>query len=167
MASALLGRCRRVPKRMKNLLGERRLKPKWLVPMTFAEFRRGEGCVTYAVSTLRFGAELASIDTEGDSKMIRIQSAHNPGGISIAIDGQLVADYIQEVETSIRNAIEQHKHVHLFLRDVSHIDETGHSLLSRLAAQGVELSAAGLYSSYVVSEIQRALSSRQNRHNEK
>jgi len=95
--------------------------------------------------------------------MIWLQTANHPGGIRIAIDGQLVGDYIQEVETSIRNAIEQHKHVHLFLRDVSNIDETGHSLLSRLAAQGVELSAAGLYSSYVVAEIQRALSSRQSR----
>src|SRR5271167_5269838 len=94
--------------------------------------------------------------------MIRIQSANNQGGIRIAIDGQLVGEYIQEVETSIRKAIEQHKQVHLFLRDVSHIDETGHSLLSRLAAQGVELSAAGLYSSYVINQIQRALSCRES-----
>jgi hypothetical protein len=96
-------------------------------------------------------------------KMIRIQTVNNPGGIRIAIDGQLVGEYIQEVETSIRKAIEQHEHVHLFLRDVSHIDETGHSLLSRVAAQGVELSAAGLYSSYVVTQIRLALSSRQSR----
>jgi ABC-type transporter Mla MlaB component len=112
---------------------------------------------------LPVGAELALIDAEGDSKMIRIQTANNPGGIRIAIDGQLVGEYVEEVETSIRKAIEQHKDVHLFLRDVSHIDETGHSLLSRLAGQGVELSAAGLYSSYVVTQIQRALSSRQSR----
>jgi hypothetical protein len=95
--------------------------------------------------------------------MIRIQTANNPGGITIAIDGQLVGEYVEEVETSIRNAIEQHKQVHLFLRDVSHIDETGHSLLSRLAAQGVELSAAGLYSSYVITQIKDGLSFRQSR----
>jgi ABC-type transporter Mla MlaB component len=95
--------------------------------------------------------------------MIRIQTANNPGVVRIAIDGQLASDYVEEVETSIRQAIEQHKHVHLFLRDVSHIDEAGHSLLSRLAAEGVELSAAGLYSSYVVTQIQSALSSRQSR----
>jgi hypothetical protein len=95
--------------------------------------------------------------------MIRIQTANQPGGTRIAIDGQLVGEYVEEVETSIRKAIERHKDVHLFLRDVSHIDETGHSLLSRLAAQGVELSASGLYSSYVVGQIQRALSSRQSR----
>jgi len=95
--------------------------------------------------------------------MIRIQTANNPGGITIAIDGQLVGDYVEEVEASIRKATsEPHKNVHLFLRDISHIDETGHSLLSRLAAQGVELSAAGLYSSYVISQIQRALSCRES-----
>jgi len=95
--------------------------------------------------------------------MIRIQTADKAGGIRIAIDGQLVGEYVEEVETSIRKAIEQHKDVHLFLRDVSRIDEMGHSLLSRLAGQGVELSAAGLYSSYVVTQIRRALSSRLSR----
>jgi hypothetical protein len=95
--------------------------------------------------------------------MIRIQTAIEAGDIAIVIDGQLVGDYVKEVETSLREAIEQYKHVHLFLRDVSHIDETLHALLSRLAAQGVELSADGLYSSYVVSQIQLALSSGQSR----
>lgn len=95
--------------------------------------------------------------------MIRIQAVHKAGGIRIAIDGQLVGEYIGEVETSIRNAIEQHKEVHLFLRDVSHIDETGHSLLARWAAQGVELSATGLYSSYVVAQIQQALKTHPSR----
>ena len=93
--------------------------------------------------------------------MIRIQTANNQGGITVAVDGQLVGEYVEEVEASIQKASEQRKNVHLFLRDISHIDETGHSLLSRLAAQGVELSAAGLYSSYVVSKIQRALSRRE------
>jgi len=97
--------------------------------------------------------------------MIRIQTADNSGGITIAIDGQLADEYVEEVETSIRKAMERHKHVHLFLRDVSHIDGMGHSLLTRLAAQGVGLSAAGLYSSYVVTQIQRELISRKTRGN--
>jgi len=88
--------------------------------------------------------------------MIRIQTANDRRGTTIALDGQLVGEYVGEVEASIQKASEQRKNVHLFLRDVSHIDETGHSLLSRLAAQGVELSAAGLYSSYVINQIQRA-----------
>ena len=95
--------------------------------------------------------------------MIRIQTTNNPGGITIAIDGQLARADIGEVETSIRKAIEQHQNVHLFLRDISDIDETGHSLLSRFAAQGVELSATGLYSSYVVTRIRNDLNSRESR----
>lgn len=91
--------------------------------------------------------------------MIRIQTANNPGGITIAIDGQLVGEYVEEVEASIRKAAgEKRKNVH----DISHIDETGHSLLSRLAAQGVELSAAGLYSSYVINQIQYGLNCRES-----
>jgi hypothetical protein len=95
--------------------------------------------------------------------MIRIQAGNDPRGTTIAIDGQLVGEYVGEVEASIQKATEQRKNVHLFLRDVSHIDEMGHSLLSRVAAQGVELSAAGLYSSYVVSQIQRAIRGRESR----
>ncbi len=92
--------------------------------------------------------------------MIRIQAASNPGSITITIDGQLIGEYVAEVETPIRESMEQYKDVHLFLRNVSHIDEMGHALLSRLAAQGVELSAAGLYSSHVITQIQLALISR-------
>jgi len=95
--------------------------------------------------------------------MIRIQTANDRRGTTIALDGQLVGEYVGEVEASIQKASEQRKNVHLFLRDVSHIDETAHSLLSRVAAQGVELSAAGLYSSYVISQIQRALRGRESR----
>ena len=95
--------------------------------------------------------------------MIRIQAVYNAGTITIAIDGHLIAEYVAEVETSIRKSMEQYKGVHLFLRNVSHIDEKGHALLSRLASLGVELSAAGLYSSHVVTQVQLALSSRQGR----
>ena len=95
--------------------------------------------------------------------MIRIQPAKNPGGITIAIDGQLIGEYVAEIEASIRKSTEQYKAVELFLRNVSHIDQAGQELLSRLAAQGVELRAAGLYSSHVVKQVQLALNSRQSR----
>ena len=95
--------------------------------------------------------------------MIRIQPAYNPEGVTIAIDGQLTAEYVAEVESAIRKSMEQSNDVHLFLRNVSHIDEAGRVLLSRLAAQGVELSAAGLYSSHVVTQVQLVLSSQQSR----
>ena len=88
--------------------------------------------------------------------MIRIQAANSRGGITIAVDGQLIGEYVAAVEASIQKSMEQYNDVHLFLRNVSNIDEMGHALLSRLAAQGVELSANGLYSSHVVTQVQLA-----------
>ena len=95
--------------------------------------------------------------------MIRIQPAKNSGGITIVIDGQLIGEYVAEIDASIRKSTEQYEAVELFLRNVSHIDEAGQELLSRLAAQGMELRAAGLYSSHVVKQVQLALNSRQTR----
>jgi hypothetical protein len=85
--------------------------------------------------------------------MIRIVTATEPKGITITVDGRLAGEYIEAVDTCVQQAIGQGRPVHLFLRDVSSIDEGGRMLLGRLAAEGVELSATGVYSSYVVSEI--------------
>ena len=62
-------------------------------------------------------------------------------------------DCVDGVETCSYQAMGQGRPVYLFLRDVSHIDEHGRSLLSRLARKGVRLSASGVYSSYIVAEI--------------
>jgi hypothetical protein len=88
--------------------------------------------------------------------MIRIVSATEPAGITITVDGRLAGEYIAAVDTCVKEAIGQGRPVHLFLRDVSSIDEGGRVLLGRLAAEGVRLSATGVYSSYVVSEISPA-----------
>jgi hypothetical protein len=87
--------------------------------------------------------------------MIRIFSTDEPGATTIAIDGQLVGEYVDAVETCVQQAVGQRKPVHVFLRDVSDIDEHGRTLLSRLATKLVELSASGIYSSNLVSEILR------------
>ena len=88
--------------------------------------------------------------------MVRISTTDDPGATTITVDGQFAGDYIDAVETCVRQAIGQQKPVRLFLRDVSQFDERGHALLSRLAAEGVELSASGVYSSYVVDEIRNS-----------
>lgn len=85
--------------------------------------------------------------------MIRIFTTNEPRAIQITVDGQLTADYLAAVETSIDEAVGQKRPVHLFLRNVSNIDEEGRTLLCRAAAKGVALSASGVYSSYVVAEI--------------
>jgi len=87
--------------------------------------------------------------------MIRIFTTNEPSAIMITVDGELTGDYVDAVETSVQQAMGQPRSIHLFLRDVSNIDCQGRSLLARLAAKGVELSASGVYSSYVVAEIRR------------
>ena len=52
----------------------------------------------------------------------------------------------------MKQAIGRGPPVHLILREVSTIDENGCGLLGRLAANGVCLSAYGVYSSYVIEE---------------
>jgi hypothetical protein len=90
--------------------------------------------------------------------MIRILTADEPNAITITVDGQLVGDCVDAVETCSYQAMGQGKPVHLFLRDVSYIDDRGRSLLSRLAGKGVQLRASGVYSSYIVTEISRGQS---------
>jgi hypothetical protein len=87
--------------------------------------------------------------------MIRILTAADANATKITVDGQLVDDCIDAVETCSYQAMAQGRPVHLFLRDVSHIDEYGRSLLARLAGRGVQLSASGVYSSYIVAEINK------------
>lgn len=87
--------------------------------------------------------------------MIRVFTADEPRAITITLDGQLVEDCLETVETSSHQALAQGRPVHLYLRDVSHIDERGRSLLYRLASKGVQLSASGIYSAYIVAEISR------------
>lgn len=87
--------------------------------------------------------------------MIRILTDENAKAVTVTIDGRLVTDYIEAVESSVHQAKGKQRPVHLFLRDVSEIDDDGRKLLSRMAEKGVELNANGLYSTYVVAEILR------------
>jgi hypothetical protein len=88
--------------------------------------------------------------------MIRIITATAPKAINITVDGVLSGECVEALGACVREAAVDGKPVRLFLRDVSSIDETGRALLDRLATSGVHLSASGIYSSYVVSEINRA-----------
>jgi hypothetical protein len=87
--------------------------------------------------------------------MIRIITATKPKLITITVDGELSGEYVDAVETCVKQAIAQRGRTNLFLRDVSSIDESGHALLGRLAAIGVRLRARGVYSSYVVARIRQ------------
>ena len=65
----------------------------------------------------------------------------------------MAGENVGTLDASIKEASAQGAPVYLFLRDVSSIDESGQALLTRLAADGVRLSADGMYCSYVVSKI--------------
>ena len=92
--------------------------------------------------------------------MIRILATDHPAATKITIDGELVGEYVEAVQNSVDQAIGQKRPVHLFLRDVGQMDEQGRTLLRHLAARGVELSASGLYTSYVVAEIRGEIARR-------
>ena len=88
--------------------------------------------------------------------MIRIMTADEPANTTITVDGKLSGDGVEPVETCCIQAISKGKPVRLYLRDVSTIDERGRVLLRQLAQKGVGLKACGIYSSYIVDEIQSA-----------
>ena len=88
--------------------------------------------------------------------MIRIMTATKPKLITITVDGEVPGEYVDAVETCATQAIATRKPTHLFLRDVSTIDESGRALLARLAAKGVRLRAAGVYCSYIVAKISQS-----------
>ena len=83
---------------------------------------------------------------------------------TITVDGKLSGDYVDPVETCCKQAISKGKPVRLYLRDVSTIDERGRMLLRELSQKGVGLKASGIFSSYVVDEIQSAHPDKQLSH---
>jgi hypothetical protein len=88
--------------------------------------------------------------------MVRIMTADEPASTTITVDGTLSGEGIEPVHTSCIQALSQGKPVRLHLRQVSAIDEYGRTMLRQLAAKGVDLTANGIYSSYIVDEIQSA-----------
>ncbi len=86
--------------------------------------------------------------------MIRITTANDQASTTITVDGTLSNETLEPVQTCCMEALSRGKPVRLYLRDVSAIDESGRQMLRHLAAEGVDLTANGIYSSHVVEEIQ-------------
>jgi hypothetical protein len=80
----------------------------------------------------------------------------------VTIDGHLAGDYVQTAETYCAQAVLLGKPVHVFLKNVSLVDEAGRHLLSRLVAGGCRLHASGTYNSYIVQTLQPAETKRAN-----
>ena len=88
--------------------------------------------------------------------MIRIMTVDELTSTTITVDGTLSGEGIEPVQTCCIEALSKGKPVRLHLRDVSAIDERGRTMLRYMAAQGVYLTANGIYSSYIVGDIQSA-----------
>jgi hypothetical protein len=71
----------------------------------------------------------------------------------LTIDGQLSGDYIEVVEIRCNQAESEGKLIDVFLHNVSAIDESGRAPLTRLAAKGVRLLAAGMWTPCVVRDL--------------
>jgi hypothetical protein len=84
---------------------------------------------------------------------VRILIAEEPASTTITLDGPLLGDALDQVRNCCTQALSKAPLVRLYLRDVAAIDECGRTLLRDLASQGVDLSAKGIYSSYIVDEI--------------
>jgi hypothetical protein len=88
--------------------------------------------------------------------MIRIMTVDELTSTTITVDGTLSGEGIEPVQTCCIEALSKGKPVRLHLRDVSAIDERGRTMLRYMAAEGVYLTANGIYSSYIVGDIQSA-----------
>jgi len=88
--------------------------------------------------------------------MIRIMTVDELTSTTITVDGTLSGEGIEPVQTCCIEALSKGTSVRLHLRDVSAIDERGRTMLRYMAAQGVYLTANGIYSSYIVGDIQSA-----------
>lgn len=88
--------------------------------------------------------------------MIRVTKTEEHSLTMITIDGQLLGDSIATVETCCNEATSNGRPVHLFLREITAVDQAGQILLSRLAAKGILLAARGVYTSYLVQSLASA-----------
>ena len=95
--------------------------------------------------------------------MIRIVKTEERSHTTITIDGQLAGDSIAVVETCCHQAESHGKPVRLFLRDVTSVDQPGQLLLNRLAAKGVQMTATGVYTSYLVESLMSAQAAREDK----
>ena len=86
--------------------------------------------------------------------MFRVITKEEKARVLITIDGELSREYVEIVERCCEQARRSGKVVHLLLRDLCLIDQSGRQLLQRLAANGTCLQAKGLYDRQVIQECQ-------------
>jgi len=86
--------------------------------------------------------------------MIRVTKTEERLRTVVTIDGQLTADSVAVVENCCSHPEASQKPICLFLRDVTTVDQSGTILLRRLAARGIRLRANGIFTSYLVRNLE-------------
>jgi TolB-like protein len=81
-------------------------------------------------------------------------TADDPASTSLTVDWTLSGEGVELVQTCCIEVLSKGKSVRLHLRDVSVIDERCRAILRHLAADGVDMTANGIYNSHIVDEIQ-------------
>ena len=89
--------------------------------------------------------------------VFRIDKEFGEQRVRLTVSGEISSECVEVLETCCEQTIKDGKAVHLVL-DVTSIDESGRALLRRLAAKGVRMFAKGVYHSYLVDTIRRAVS---------
>ena len=107
--------------------------------------------------TVAFGLDTrVQIEVTEVIAMVRVTKTEKPSKTLVTIDGQLSGEAVGLVQACCKEAESDGKPVHLFLRDVTAIDDGGRLLLQRLAGSGVRVSGSGVYTSYLVEELTAA-----------
>jgi hypothetical protein len=87
--------------------------------------------------------------------IFRINKIEGKSRTVVTIDGRLAGEYVPFAETFCKEVIASRKQVHVFLREVSAVDEAGRDLLGRLVRGGCRLYAGGAYNSHLIETLQR------------
>ena len=107
--------------------------------------------------TVAFGLDTrVQIEVAEVIAMIRVTKTEESSKTLVTIDGQLSGEAVGLVQACCKEAESDGKPVHLFLRDLTAIDDGGRLLLQRLAGNGVRVSGSGVYTSYLVEELTTA-----------
>lgn len=89
--------------------------------------------------------------------MFRISRDDQPSQTVITIDGDLTGECVGVADSYCSQILEHGRCVLVVLREVSAVDNKGRELLLRLVKAGAGLRGIGMYTSYVVAQVNRAV----------
>ena len=89
--------------------------------------------------------------------MFRLSQSQNPLRTTIRIYGALVGEYARLAEQCCLQALAAGKRVHILLKQVTAVDESGRQLLLDWVRRGIRLRAFDLYCKELLKVIRRSI----------